>query len=210
MPPNQKSSAANGREFRVLAASLRVQARAEGPPQIVGHAAVFDRWTTLWEGQSWTWREIIRPGAFRNALSEKQDVLACINHDRGLILGRSTSGTLSLSEDSIGLLATIDLPDTQAARDLATLVERGDLSGMSFAFSVRPGGDRITITNQGGMELEERELLDLDLFDVSVVTDPAYPQTDVAIRSKAEVRDKPRRDPWLNSAHARLRLAEAL
>jgi phage head maturation protease len=80
---------------------------------------------------------------------------------------------------------------------------------MSFAFRVRPNGDKTTITIEGDREVEERELLDLDLLDVSIVTNPAYPQTDVAVRSLADVRDRPRRDPWLDRARARLRLAEA-
>jgi len=209
MPETHKPTRPD-REIRVMVADLRIQTREESSPLIVGHAAVFDQWTTLYEGRYWTWREVIRPGAFTNALNESQDVLACVNHDRGQILGRSTSHTLSLSQDATGLLATITPPDTQLARDLVTLIQRGDLSGMSFAFSVRAGGEKVTITRADEHELEERELLDLDLFDVSVVTDPAYPQTDVAVRSKAEIRDKPRRDPWLDSASVRLRLAEAM
>jgi HK97 family phage prohead protease len=199
------------REFRIVTSDLRVERRADSdaPGKIVGHAAVFDQWTVLHDGTYFTWKEVVRPGAFRNALAEQQDVLACINHDRGLILGRSTSGTLSLSEDATGLLVTIDPPDTQTARDLVVLIGRRDLTGMSFAFRVRPGGDRTVITSQGDKQLEERELLDLNLLDVSVVTDPAYPQTDVAVRSLAELRDRPHRDPWLNRAWARLRLAEA-
>lgn len=199
------------REFRIhTAGALAVERRAEGdPPRITGHAAVFDQWTTLYAGTYWTWREVVRPGAFRSALGEKQDVRALINHDKNLILGRSTSGTLVLSEDATGLLCEIDPPDTQAARDLMTLIQRGDISGMSFAFRVRPDGDRTVCTIQGEMETEDRELLDVDLVDVSIVTNPAYPQTDVAIRSMIELRDKPRRNTWLESARRRLRLADA-
>jgi HK97 family phage prohead protease len=198
------------REFRIHSGSLTVERRSEGdPPTIVGHAAVFDQWTTLYAGKYWTWREVVRPGAFRNALAEKQDCRALINHDSNLVLGRSKSGTLALSEDQTGLLCEINPPDTQAARDLMTLIQRGDISGMSFAFRVRANGDRATITVQGEMEQEDRELLDLDLLDVSVVTNPAYPQTDVSVRSMVERRDRPRRNPWLEAARRRLRLADA-
>jgi len=199
-------------EVRIFISDLRVETRAEGdtsPAKIVGHAAVFDQWTTLYDGTYWTWREIVRPGAFRNALAENQDVVALFNHDRNQVLGRSTSGTLTLREDATGLLVEITLPDTQLGRDLATLVARGDLRGMSFGFKVRANGEKVTITIQGEKELEERELLDLDLFDVSVVTRPAYPQTDVSVRSQADVRDRPHRDLWRDRAHVRLRLAEA-
>lgn len=209
--PNKKRKTPD-RELRIITSALRIERRADGdaaPSKLVGHAAVFDQWTTLYDGSYWTWREIVRPGAFRSALAENQDVVALFNHDRNQVLGRVAAGTLSLREDATGLLAEIEPPDTQLGRDLSTLVSRGDLNGMSFAFRVRPNGDKTTITIQGEKEVDERELLDLDLLDVSVVTCPAYPQTDVAVRSLAELRDRPHRDPWLDRAHVRLRLAEA-
>ncbi len=211
--PNRTPNPSPEREIRVFAGPLQFERRAEGDtPKIVGHAAVFDQWATLYEGTYWTWREVIRPGAFRNALAEKQDVVALVNHDEDSLLARTVSGTLTLSEDPTGLLAQIDPPDTQCARDLLVSIARGDLSGMSFAFRVRPGGDKTTITIQGEKELEERELLDLDLEDVSIVCWPAYTQTDVAIRSLAEVRDRPRphHTPRRNRAERLLRLAEVV
>lgn len=200
-------------ERRIAVTGLRLERRAEGSaPVIVGHAAVFDSWTVLWESRYWTWREVVRPGAFRDALAERQDVRALINHDANLVLGRSTSGTLELSEDSTGLAVLIHPPDVGYARDLATLLERGDVSGMSFGFRVRPNGERSTITSQGDRELEDRELLSLDLTDVSVVTYPAYDATDVSVRSRAEARDRERARPrhLAAQARARIRLAEAL
>lgn len=198
------------REVRYVVAPIRTELRAEGDKRrIVGHASVFDQWTTLYEGRYWTWREIVRPGAFRNALAENQDVVALLNHDANFVLGRSSEGTALLSEDATGLATDIDPPDVQWARDLGIQIDRRDFKGMSFAFRVRPNGDRTTITMQGEKEVEERELLDLDLLDVSVVTRPAYLQTDVAVRSLAEFRDRPHRDPWLDRAYVRLRLAEA-
>lgn len=236
-----------GPERRLIAAgSLRVERRAagDGPgrPRIVGHAAVFDRWTTLYEGRYWTWREVVRPGAFRRAIAARQDVRALLNHDPNYVLGRSTAGTLTLSEDSIGLLSETDPPDTQTVRDLVlTPIERGDISGMSFAFGVHKGdgsrvveekdgvvtittpGERVTIREDGDRTIEERELLDLDLFDVSPVTYPAYDDTDVSLRSfcsarEAEIRslidgrpDQPRRShtPRRDRAARLLRLASA-
>lgn len=208
---SRPDSAPGASEFRICLGKLSIHKRDDGSiPKIIGHASVFDEWTTLYDGTYYCWREIVRPGAFRNAIAEKQDVVALFNHDDDdLPLARTTSKTLTLSEDSVGLLAVIDPPDTQCARDLCTSIARGDVNGMSFAFRVRPGGEKTTITNPDGKTVEERELLDLDLVDVSVVTFPAYPQTDVAIRSRAEPRDRPRRDPWLDRAWMRLRFAEA-
>lgn len=199
------------REIRLHSgAGLRVERRAEGDgPQsayIVGHASVFDAWTTIYEGRYYVWREVVRPNAYRNALAEKQDVRALFNHDANFVLGRTTSGTLELSQDEIGLMSRTLAPDNQLVRDLVlSPIDRRDISGMSFAFSVRrtaqvvtttdgvtvidAGGERTTIRYEGDRMIEERELLDLNLFDVSPVTYPAYDQTDVALRSLGERRE---------------------
>ncbi|WP_422923735.1 HK97 family phage prohead protease [Singulisphaera sp. PoT] len=206
-----KKAPQGSNELRIITTSLKVERRSDSnaPPKIVGHASVFDQWTTLYSGQYWVWREIVRPGAFRNALAENQDVVALFNHDYNLILGRSSAGTLLLKEDSVGLYCEIDPPDTQLGRDLAVSIERGDIPGMSFGFRVRPNGDATTIRIQGNQEIEERELLDLDLFDVSPVVSPAYPTTDVSMRSRIDLRDRPHFDQRRARAHVRLRLAEA-
>lgn len=194
-------------ERRFTRASPRVE-RREKPdgspddPHIVGHAAVFDEWTTLYEGRYWTWREVIRPGAFANAVKERQDVRALFNHDSNFILGRTKSHTLVCSEDARGLMTDCRVPGTRTILDLVVApMERGDLDGMSFAFCVRKGdtvtrtetedgtvviengGERITIRYEGERCVEERELLDLDLSDVSPVTFPQYEGTDVALRA---------------------------
>lgn len=198
------------REVRSLfvdAVELRVGRPEGGKPTIAGHAAVFDRWTTLFEGEFFTWREVIRPGAFSNAISEGQDVRSLFNHDANIVLGRTRSGTLRLAEDAIGLMTETDTPDSQTVRDLVLVpIERGDISGMSFAFEPRRtkevisrtgdvtvidrGGERITIRVDGRREVEEREVLDLNLYDISPVTHPAYEQTDIALRSLAERREQ--------------------
>jgi HK97 family phage prohead protease len=202
----------DGPERRAIpSAAVRIERRAAGDatrPHIVGHASVFDQWTTLYEGRYFVWREVVRPGAYRNAIAERQDVRSLFNHDANFVLGRTLSNTLILSEDATGLLTDTDPPDTQTIRDLVlSPIERGDVSGMSFAFTVRraaetkvtivngitvidSGGERVTIREEDGKEIEERELLDLNLFDVSPVTYPAYEQTDVALRSLAEGRER--------------------
>ena len=125
--------------------------------------------------------EVIERGAFTRALDEEQDVRALIDHDPAKIIGRSKNGTLEMREDAKGLFTRIHLPDTQEARDLATLVERGDLDAMSFGFTVQ--ADR--------WEKKEgrntRYISDVDLFDVSVVSFPANPDTAVALRSLQDV-----------------------
>lgn len=212
--PNRTASGST--EVRCIAKGLRVERRAEGggaAPVFVGHAAVFDAETVIYESEFYRWTEVVRRGAFRNALAEAQDVRALFNHDANYVIGRTASGTLSLAEDAAGLLATFTPPDIQWARDLMVSVERGDVTGMSFGFRVRPGGERSVFTRQGSQEREFRELLDLDLSDVSIVTYPAYDATSVAIRSRAEAREVEAREArriMAASVAARIRLAEVL
>jgi len=126
--------------------------------------------------------ETIEPGTFAKTIQEA-DVRALFNHDPNMVLGRNKSGTLRLEEDSIGLAYEVDLPDTTVGRDVATLLERGDVSGSSFGFR--------TIEDEWG-ETESgfplRTLKSVALVDVSPVTYPAYVDTDSAIRSLAESR----------------------
>jgi HK97 family phage prohead protease len=152
---------------------VEVRAAEGKPTQIVGYAAVFNSLSEDMYG----FREIIMPGAFDRALREKHDVRALVNHDENQILGRTKAGTLALSIDTTGLKVEIEPPDTQAARDAVTSVKRGDLDGMSFAFRTLTDNWR---TQDGG---QIRELLDLELVDVSVVAFPAYPATTVSARA---------------------------
>jgi HK97 family phage prohead protease len=107
-------------------------------------------------------------------------VRALWNHNPDYVLGRNRAKTLTLSEDSRGLKIEVDPPDTQFARDLMVSIERGDVSQMSFAFSVRANGQNWGKDDDGQVV---RTLTNVRLFDVSPVTYPAYQQTDVAVRS---------------------------
>lgn len=150
------------------------QATEEEPPVIRGYAALYDVETDLGE-----FREVIRPGAFKAAI-ERDDVRALFNHDASYVLGRSTARTLFLDEDNKGLPVTIVPPDTTWARDLITSMQRGDVNQMSFAFSV----DAQTWNNES-RDKPLRELRDVTLYDVSVVTYPAYPETSAQARAEA-------------------------
>jgi len=160
------------KEIRTVPIELRVE--GGDSPKIVGHAAVFNKWSEDLGG----FREKIAPGAFTKTISEG-DVRALFNHDPNFVLGRNKAGTLSLEEDKKGLKVSIDPPDTQWARDLTTSIERGDINQMSFGF--RTVKDQWTTPKTGNEN--KRELLEVELFDVSPVTFPAYPQTDVGVRS---------------------------
>ena len=144
----------------------------DGTMRLSGYAAVFND-----DSVPLPFIERIAPGAFRKTLTETPDVRLLINHE-GLPLARTKNGTLRLQEDQTGLYMDADLPDTQAARDLYTLVERGDVDQMSFAFRV--------IRQKWNEGRTERTLTELSLADgdVSVVTYPAYPTTTVEAREQ--------------------------
>ena len=160
------------------------------PPQIAGYAVVFDSWSEIMvDGRGRPFRERIAPTAFDRALGANPDVRALWNHNSDFPLGRTRNSTLRIDKDGRGLRFELDLPRTGWGMDAAASIRRGDVSGMSFAFSARrDGGD--TWGKPGPDGVAERTLLDADLYELSPVTFPAYPATDVAVRS-VEVPDFP-------------------
>ena len=160
------------REIRYFPAEMRVD--QEG--QIEGYAAVFNQWSEI----MWSFKERIKPGAFKKTIKDA-DIRALFNHDPNYVLGRNKSETLELSEDSKGLQFRVTPPDAQWANDLYASVKRGDIDQASFGFeAVRDEWDH-------NKEPAERDLIEVKLFDVSIVTYPAYPQTSVSARSLAEM-----------------------
>jgi HK97 family phage prohead protease len=142
----------------------------DGTMRLSGYAAVFnDASVPL------PFKESIAPGAFRKTLSETPDVRLLVNHE-GLPLARTKNGTLTLTEDDRGLYMDAVIADTQEGRDLYTLVQRGDMDQMSFAFRV--------VRQKWSEDRSTRLLTELSLADgdVSVVTYPAYPTTSVEAR----------------------------
>ena len=171
-------------ERRSVTAELRTEGR-----RLTGHAALFGVETRI--GDSFT--EVIQSGAFAATLADGHDVLALADHDPTRVLARTRSGTLRLSEDARGLAFELDVPDTQAGRDMLALAVRGDLGGMSFGF--RAVDER--------RDHNRRELVAVELFEVSVVSAfPAYPGTDVSARHAAGA------FPARAAAMRRLRLLE--
>jgi HK97 family phage prohead protease len=146
-------------------------------------------------------KERILPGAFKNALASGNDIRALVDHDYGKLLGRTSAKTLTLAEDDHGLQFTVRAADTSYARDLAALVERGDITGNSFGFWTFPGGDNWT--GQGDDVI--RELSNIDLKEVTITSIPAYEGTEVSLRvdpAAVEIAAKRRRPveaapPWL-------------
>ena len=169
-------------ERRYTTGAIEVRAEDENGLTISGHASVFNEPYELFG-----FREQVSPGSFKKSIKEG-DIAALWNHDASVVLGRKRSGTLRLSEDDTGLFYEVDLPDTQAARDLYTLIKRGDVYQSSFAFEIVKE-EWVQPENKNDMPL--RTIKEVRLYDVSPVTYPASPSTDVdvarAVRSFAAV-----------------------
>ena len=171
---------------RDVALGVEVREKDEdgAAPVLSGHTAVFNSWTDI----GGMFRERIAPGAFTRALKEsasKVDTAALFNHASDNILGRYNAGTLRLKETDEGLHYDVDLDmESELGRQIARYVERGELTGNSFAF---------TINKQTWDEDEEsgeisRTITEVgDLYDVGPVTFPAYP--DATIDAVRELRE---------------------
>jgi len=165
-------------ERRALNAAPELRAD-DGAKVARGYAALFNSRTMIGD---W-FEEEIAPGAFTGTL-KNADVRALVDHDTGRVIGRSSSGTLRLNEDDKGLFVEIDLPDTTDGRDLAVQLDRGDISGMSFGFRV------LTEIWDMTEDMPIRTIVEAELFEVSAVAFPAYPDTEIALRSLENARNE--------------------
>lgn len=166
--------------------------------RVSGYAAVFNQETDI----GGAFREVIAPGAFKNAIG-RDDVVFLINHE-GLPLARTRSGTLRLEEDEHGLrMETVLDPDDPDVKSVVIKMKRGDLDKMSFAFwpTVQEWDD--------GGDIPLRIIREVVLYDVSIVTTPAYDGTEIALRSLEQAR-KERRQKNFAAAALRIRLRKHL
>lgn len=162
------------RTFDITKLSTR-DATEEQPSKITGYAAVFNSKTTI---GGW-FDEVIEPGAFARSLSENSDIRALFNHNWDNVLGRTKSGTLRLEEDEKGLKFEIELPNTSVGRDLAESMSRGDINQCSFGFWI------IEENWDYSVEPALRTIKEVELYEISVVSIPAYDDTEVSlVRSK--------------------------
>ncbi|EMI5490885.1 HK97 family phage prohead protease [Providencia stuartii] len=145
------------------------------------------------------WDEFVEQfaqNAFSNSLSSGADVRALYEHDYTNLLGRTTSGTLQLTEDATGLRFELTPPDTQLGRDVLTLVERGDIDGMSFGF--RAIKDQWDISQEPYV----RTVLEAELREITITSLPAYPDSGVEIAKRSLTTTKPQspdlREKWLS------------
>ncbi len=167
----EKSDRARGQalsqiETRVWQNDFEVREEAEGM-RLTGYAARFGEWS-----EPLPFREIIKRGAFRRSLDSRNDIKLLWNHDSSKVLGSTRAKTLKLEEREEGLWVEALLPDTSYGRDAKVSIQRGDVTGFSFGFSVPAGGD------SWNAEGTERTLKSVRLIEVSTgVAFPAYPST---------------------------------
>lgn len=191
-------------ERRAVGELVEVRATDAGGKKLRGYAL---KWNTRYN-MGWFTEEI-----HRDALNEADtsDVRALLNHDANIVLGRTTSGTLRLMSDDTGLMYEVDLPDTQAARDLAVSIERGDISQSSWGFMLRvdadDNGDEWRRENGKDHRVIKRVGR---VFDVSAVTFPANPDTSVAKRSLEHFSEADENEEKLNQRGLQLRATLAL
>lgn len=173
----------------------KVEQRADGKEYITGYGIVFYREGDpsteyeLWEGAV----ERVHPNFADRAMSEKQDIRGLFNHDANRVLGRTLSGTMTLTKDATGIRYDILYNDNDDDhRNTREKTSRGDVSGSSFAF------------NANKVQWEKREdgvevrwLMDGDIYDVGPVTYPAYGGTTAVMRAVSDVSDiRSERDKW--------------
>jgi HK97 family phage prohead protease len=162
---SDEGRAKNPNETRIADVTFELRETTDGMT-FEGYAAVFNS-----DSSPLPFIERIAPGAFARSLKSRNDIKLLWNHDTGIVLGSTRAGTLRLMEDSFGLKAIASLPDTQAGRDAAVLLKRGDVSAMSFGFTVPQGGD--SWDKSGNV----RTLNRVSLHEVSLVAFPAYSST---------------------------------
>jgi HK97 family phage prohead protease len=143
--------------------------------RIRGYAIVFESLSEDLGG----FRERILPSAVDRTLREALDVRALVDHDSAKVIGRTRAGTLTLRKDRNGLKVEIDPPNTTAARDIVESVQRGDVSGMSFAFR--------TLEDDWHMEdgMPIRDVIDMKIREISIVSFPAYGATSVDVAKRS-------------------------
>lgn len=193
------------RRYLPAAEGNAIELRDDGGPVIRGISPPWNSSSVDLGG----FTEQFAPSAFDRVLNRSKndprgrvDVVGLFNHDENLVLSRTTNNSLGLSKEATGLGYEMrNLPDTQTARDVVSLLRAGLLYGASFGFIVADKGQHWTEDTKGN---PVRTITDADLFDISVVTWPAFPASQAGLRSlaqwrqenltAAEIRDRVERD----------------
>jgi len=150
-----------------------IEMRAEGDGRtFTGYASIFNQ-----PSEPLPFIEYVKPGAFKRSLQSRNRMMLLWNHDTSNPLASTRNGSLQLTEDNVGLKVTATLPDTTLGRDITELVRTGVIDSMSFGFAVKK--------DSWSKDGSTRYLEDVTLYEVSLVSTPAYSQTagTVSVRS---------------------------
>ncbi|MGW2837313.1 HK97 family phage prohead protease [Streptomyces sp. NPDC001493] len=175
------------RDLTLATAGLQVRdADESGSRGFAGHAAVFNSRTAIGNPLTWGFYEEIAPGAFTKTISEG-DARMLVDHDTSLVVSRVSAGSLRLAQDQVGLAVDADL-DTRLSyvSDLVVNLDNRNITGMSFGFRVvKDEWEPLEMETVDGdkAEVELRVIREVQLFEVSAVTFPAYEDTDAGLRS---------------------------
>lgn len=180
---------------------IKVRTR-DGARYLEGYFAVFDKEYKVWDD----WTETIAPGAFTNTLASGRDVKALWNHNHDIVLGSTAARTAKLWEDDKGLLGSILINEKdQDALNAHARVERGDVDGCSFGFNI------IRMEESWVDGQYRTRILEVELFEISPCTFPAYEDTNITARAKDTVENARERfeaekqKQWRAKAMARLK-----
>jgi HK97 family phage prohead protease len=176
-------------ERRLISARNIFHLRSAGmadadPMSIGGYAAVYNVYSS---DPGLGFREILKPGAFRNVVAQRQDVCALFNHDANLILGRTTSGTLQLADESKGLRFVCNLPSSDLGRRVLESIRRGDVNGCSFSFTLGDGDDSWDTRSLDDINADQEKMNDMSqlAMDADLYGDDFDDDDDRARRSRA-------------------------
>lgn len=183
------------RQQRTIPCAYRAEEREDGK-YIEGYFAVFGSDYELWDGA----KENVAPTAFDGALND--DIRCLIDHETRLVLGRTTAGTLELRTDEHGLWGRVKINEEDTdAMNLYARVKRGDVSQCSFGFEILD--EKIEYGEDGSVRFI---ILRVKLYEVSVVTFPAYRDTAVSARREEYEEIKKRQlDSWRERNMRRLK-----
>lgn len=144
---------------------------------VEGYVNETEKWSYKMRSKKGPFIEKIEKGAFKRALDRGLDIHFLAEHDSNRILASTRNCSLTLKEDDKGLLMRATISKTSYGKDYYELIKDGILRNMSFGFNVIKDSWK-----QGKNGILERSIKDLNLFEVSVVTNPAYPQSNLSAR----------------------------
>ncbi|WP_455360015.1 HK97 family phage prohead protease [Streptomyces sp. SYSU K21746] len=176
------------RDLALATAGVELRAADDGASTrgFVGHAAVFNSRTAIGNPLTWGFYEEIAAGAFTKTIAEG-DARFLVDHDTRLVVSRVSAGSLRLAQDQVGLAVDADMDERLSyVGDLVVNLDNRNVTGMSFGFRVvKDDWETVDVETVGGdkAEAELRIIREVQLYEVSAVTFPAYEDTDAGLRS---------------------------